>query len=83
MKTQLDEYDAIINNPSNEWLIFFWIMGVLELPPELVNNNILKRMQIDMQNPQRINIAKQLFEEYDRLGQDFKYPTAKKPDYSV
>ena len=26
-KEQLDEFDAIINHPANEWLIFFWVMG--------------------------------------------------------
>ena len=26
-KEQLDEFDAVINHPANEWLIFFWVMG--------------------------------------------------------
>ena len=34
-KKELDQYDDIINHPANEWLVFFWIMGVLKLPPEL------------------------------------------------
>ena len=34
-KEELDEYDNILNHPANEWLVFFWVMGVLDLPPEL------------------------------------------------
>ena len=34
-KEQLDEYDGILNHPANEWLVYFWVMGVLDLPPEL------------------------------------------------
>jgi len=77
-KEQLDEFDAIINHPANEWLIFFWVMGTIDLPLELSDNETLKLMQSEMQNPQRINMAKKLYDQYDQLGNEFHYQSAVK-----
>merc|ERR1712212_111732 len=77
-KEQLDEFDAVINHPANEWLIFFWVMGTIDLPLELSDNETLKLMQSEMQNPQRINMAKKLYDQYDQLGNEFHYQSAVK-----
>ena len=52
--------------------------GVLDVPPELAGNKILKEIQREIQNPARVNMAEQLFSEYNRLGQDFFYSSAVK-----
>ena len=93
-KEQLDQYDCILNHPANEWLVFFWVTGVLDLPPELkgifVNlsrqrphqlisdNGVLSQLQKEMQNSERVNMARRMFDEYDRLGMDFSYQSAVK-----
>ena len=41
-KEELDEYDGILNHPANEWLVFFWVMGVVDLPPELKSKTRFK-----------------------------------------
>ena len=38
-------------------------------------------MQEEMQNPARINMAKKLFDEYDKLGNPFHYDSAKKTSF--
>ena len=98
-KEELDEYDGILNHPANEWLVFFWVMGVVDLPPELkgkqgfkldsgnhstrlvclmfnLDNSVLFKLQSEMQNPDRVNMAQKMFDEYDRLGMDFTYQSA-------
>ncbi|XP_065665459.1 succinate dehydrogenase assembly factor 2, mitochondrial [Hydra vulgaris] len=33
-RKQLEEFDKIINQPSNDWDIFYWILGKKETPDE-------------------------------------------------
>ena len=42
------------------------------------DNKILVKMQEEMQNPDRVNMAQKMFDEYDRLGMDFTYQSAVK-----
>ena len=50
--------------------------GTIDLPLELSENETLKLMQFEMQNPQRINMAKKLYDQYDQLGNEFHYQSA-------
>ena len=52
--------------------------GTIDLPLELSDNETLKLMQSEMQNPQRINMAKMLYDQYDQLGNEFHYQSAVK-----
>ena len=52
--------------------------GTIDLPLELSDNETLKLMQSEMQNPQRINMAKKLYDQYDQLGNEFHYQSAVK-----
>ena len=52
--------------------------GTIDLPVELSDNETLKLMQSEMQNPQRINMAKKLYDQYDQLGNEFHYQSAVK-----
>ena len=52
--------------------------GTIDLPLELSENETLKLMQFEMQNPQRINMAKKLYDQYDQLGNEFHYQSAVK-----
>ena len=52
--------------------------GTIDLPLELSENETLKLMQSEMQNPQRINMAKKLYDQYDQLGNEFHYQSAVK-----
>lgn len=52
--------------------------GTIDLPLELSENEMLKLMQSEMQNPQRINMAKKLYDQYDQLGNEFHYQSAVK-----
>ncbi|XP_073460702.1 succinate dehydrogenase assembly factor 2, mitochondrial [Aquarana catesbeiana] len=42
--TQLSQYDRIINEPSNDWDIYYWATGAKE-PPEEFNNEIMHLLQ--------------------------------------
>ncbi|CAI9594641.1 unnamed protein product, partial [Staurois parvus] len=42
--TQLSQYDRIINKPSNDWDIYYWITGAQE-PPAEFNNEIMDLLQ--------------------------------------
>lgn len=33
-REQLDDFDTLINKPSNDWDIFYWILGKSETPEE-------------------------------------------------
>ena len=46
---QLDQYDCIINLPSNEWDIYYWITGKNDVPEEY-DNDVMKMMQEFVQN---------------------------------
>lgn len=35
---QLEEYDTLINKPSNDWLIYYWVTGKEEIPAEYSNS---------------------------------------------
>ncbi|KAM5138206.1 stabilizer of axonemal microtubules 4-like [Mantella aurantiaca] len=41
---QLSQYDRLINEPSNDWDIYYWVTGVQE-PPEEFNNEIMHMLQ--------------------------------------
>lgn len=41
---QLDQYDCIINLPSNDWDIYYWITGKDEVPEEY-DNDVMRMMQ--------------------------------------
>ena len=41
---QLDQYDCIINLPSNDWDIYYWITGKDEVPEEY-DNDVMKMVQ--------------------------------------
>ncbi|XP_065169342.1 succinate dehydrogenase assembly factor 2-B, mitochondrial-like [Atheta coriaria] len=34
---EVEEYDKLINQPSNDWEIFYWATGVKPVPPEYDN----------------------------------------------
>ncbi|XP_075693788.1 succinate dehydrogenase assembly factor 2, mitochondrial [Rhinoderma darwinii] len=38
--TQMSQYDRLINEPSNDWDIYYWVTGAQE-PPEELNNEIM------------------------------------------
>ncbi|KAM4720936.1 succinate dehydrogenase assembly factor 2, mitochondrial [Rhinophrynus dorsalis] len=38
--TQLSQYDRLINEPSNDWDIYYWATGAQE-PPEVFNNEVM------------------------------------------
>ncbi|XP_018420689.1 PREDICTED: succinate dehydrogenase assembly factor 2, mitochondrial [Nanorana parkeri] len=42
--TQLSQYDRLINEPSNDWDIYYWATGAQE-PPEEFNNEIMHLLQ--------------------------------------
>lgn len=42
--TQLSLYDRIINEPSNDWDIYYWVTGAQE-PPAEFNNEIMHLLQ--------------------------------------
>ncbi|XP_044125842.1 succinate dehydrogenase assembly factor 2, mitochondrial [Bufo gargarizans] len=39
-EAQMSQYDRLINEPSNDWDIYYWITGAQE-PPEEFNNEIM------------------------------------------
>ena len=41
-----------------------------------LDNSVLFKLQSEMQNPDRVNMAEKMFNEYDRLGMDFTYQSA-------
>ncbi|XP_068116944.1 succinate dehydrogenase assembly factor 2, mitochondrial [Hyperolius riggenbachi] len=42
--SQLSQYDQLINEPSNDWDIYYWATGAQE-PPEKFNNEIMHLLQ--------------------------------------
>ncbi|KAG8563735.1 hypothetical protein GDO81_016188 [Engystomops pustulosus] len=41
---QMAQYDRLINEPSNDWDIYYWVTGAQE-PPEEFNNEIMNLLQ--------------------------------------
>jgi succinate dehydrogenase assembly factor 2 len=41
----LDQYDTLINEPSNDWDIYYWVTGAKETPQQYDNKvmDMLKR----------------------------------------
>ncbi|XP_076471114.1 succinate dehydrogenase assembly factor 2, mitochondrial-like [Babylonia areolata] len=46
---QLKMYDTLINKPSNDWEIYYWMTGVKEAPEEY-NNEVLDMLKEHTQN---------------------------------
>ena len=49
---ELDMYDQLINTISNEWDIYYWAVGVKDIPKEYCNSVVQKFVQ-HAQNPER------------------------------
>ncbi|CAH2326226.1 succinate dehydrogenase assembly factor 2, mitochondrial [Pelobates cultripes] len=43
-ESQLSQYDRLINQPSNDWDIYYWATGAQD-PPELFNNEVMKLLK--------------------------------------
>ncbi|CAB3363174.1 Hypothetical predicted protein [Cloeon dipterum] len=48
----LQDYDRLINLPSNDWDIFYWATGVKPTPPEF-DNEIMNRLKEHVSNKDR------------------------------
>uniref|UniRef100_A0A1I8FZS1 Succinate dehydrogenase assembly factor 2, mitochondrial n=1 Tax=Macrostomum lignano TaxID=282301 RepID=A0A1I8FZS1_9PLAT len=55
---QLDMYDAIINEPSNDWDIFYWLTGAKPLPSRY-DNEVAKAMIEFVRNEDRESRVRQ------------------------
>ncbi|XP_037088062.1 succinate dehydrogenase assembly factor 2, mitochondrial-like [Pollicipes pollicipes] len=49
---QLDDYDKLINQPSNDWDIYYWATGVRETPKEF-DSEIMKMLKEFVRNKDR------------------------------
>ncbi|XP_028409521.1 succinate dehydrogenase assembly factor 2, mitochondrial-like [Dendronephthya gigantea] len=45
----LDQYDTLINEPTNDWDIYYWMTGVKETP-EKYENEVMKMLKKHAQN---------------------------------
>ncbi|XP_056408634.1 succinate dehydrogenase assembly factor 2, mitochondrial isoform X2 [Hyla sarda] len=66
-EAQLSQYDRLINEPSNDWDIYYWVTGAEE-PPEKFNNEIMHllkdfAMNRDMEQRLRQPDLEYLFKE--------------------
>lgn len=43
-ESQLDEYDNLINRPSNDWDIYYWATGAKTIPDEY-NGEIMQLLK--------------------------------------
>lgn len=43
-EAQMSQYDRLINEPSNDWDIYYWVTGAQE-PPEEFNNEMMHLLQ--------------------------------------
>merc|ERR1711874_450340 len=50
---QLALYDRLINLPSNDWEIYYWVTGVRETPPEF-DNDVMDKIKEHTKNNQRV-----------------------------
>lgn len=55
---ELDMYDRLINNTSNEWDIYYWAVGVREVPEEH-RNSVMERFIEHTKNSDREQRFKQ------------------------
>ncbi|XP_077517124.1 succinate dehydrogenase assembly factor 2-A, mitochondrial-like isoform X4 [Amblyomma americanum] len=55
---QLQQYDRLINLPSNDWDIYYWATGVREVPPEF-ENEVMVLLQQHVRNEEREKRFKQ------------------------
>ena len=51
-KEQLSLYDRLINLPSNDWEIYYWVTGTKETPEEF-NNEIMDLLKDHAKNKDR------------------------------
>ncbi|GLV40973.1 uncharacterized protein CBL_04497 [Carabus blaptoides fortunei] len=51
-ESQVDEYDKIINLPSNDWDIFNWAMGIKPTPVEF-ENGVMEMLKNHIKNVDR------------------------------
>ena len=49
---QLDRYDTLINKPSNDWQLYYWLTGKEEAPAEYCSD-VLELLKQHVQNPNR------------------------------
>lgn len=45
----LDQYDTLINEPSNDWDIYYWVTGVKETPKQY-DNKVMEMLKKHAQN---------------------------------
>ena len=48
----LDQYDKLINEPSNDWDLYYWLTGK-EDPPAEFKNDVFQLLKDHTQNKQR------------------------------
>lgn len=48
----LNQYDQLINIPSNDWDIYYWATGVKPVPPHY-NNEVMELLQKFLKNEDR------------------------------
>jgi len=51
-EVELKEYDRLINLPSNDWDIYYWVTGVKPIPPEF-DTPILHKFIVHVQNAEK------------------------------
>ena len=50
--TQLDQYDDIINRPSNDWKLYYWMTGREETPSDY-DNEVMDLLKEHARNEDR------------------------------
>ncbi|GAB1602363.1 succinate dehydrogenase assembly factor 2, mitochondrial [Argonauta hians] len=55
---QLMQYDSLINEPTNDWDIYYWVTGAKD-PPEQFNNEIMALLQKFVKNDERASRLQQ------------------------
>ncbi|XP_053212258.1 succinate dehydrogenase assembly factor 2, mitochondrial-like [Panonychus citri] len=55
---QLDIYDSLINSPSNDWDLFYWVVGKKETPSEF-SNPIMDLLKEHAKNHHKENRTRQ------------------------
>ena len=48
-KEQLDQYDTLLNHPSNEWDLYYWITG-REETPSCYDNSVMDLLKKHTKN---------------------------------
>lgn len=62
-EAQMSQYDRLINKPSNDWDIYYWVTGAEE-PPEEFNNEIMHLLKEFAKNRDREQRLRQPDLEY-------------------